>query len=76
MILRAVHRTLYSYSMPSIESHNEVRLRPLSDAMQDCLRFDLTVSPATRVFSYEEPGGTVNYFGVRSAHPRRSGNHG
>jgi transglutaminase-like putative cysteine protease len=69
MILRAIHRTLYSYSMPSIESHNEVRLDPLTDASQTCMRFDLTVSPRTKVFSYDEPGGTVHYFGVRYPHP-------
>ena len=69
MILRATHRTLYSYSMPSIESHNEVRLMPLTDATQTCLEYRLRVNPHCKVFSYEEPGGTVNYFGVRYAHP-------
>ena len=69
MILKATHRTLYRYSMPSIESHNEVRLMPLTDETQACLRFDLTVSPPCKVFSYLEPGGTVNYFGVRAPHP-------
>jgi transglutaminase-like putative cysteine protease len=69
MILRATHRTLYSYSMPSIESHNEVRLMPLTDSVQTCLDFRLKVSPQCKVFSYDEPGGTVNYFGVRYAHP-------
>ena len=69
MILRATHRTLYSYSMPSIESQNEVRLMPLTDASQTCIEFRLSINPHCRVFSYDEPGGTVHYFGVRSAHP-------
>jgi transglutaminase-like putative cysteine protease len=69
MILCATHRTLYCYSMPSIESHNEVRLMPLSDRAQTCLDFKLGVTPQCKVFSYEEPGGTVHYFGVRAAHP-------
>jgi len=69
MILRATHKTLYSYSMPSIESHNEVRLMPLNDWTQSCIEFHLRVNPHCRVFSYEETGGTVHYFGVRSAHP-------
>lgn len=69
MILRASHRTLYRYSMPSIESHNEVRLMPYSSEDQTCLEFKLLVSPPCKVFSYDEPGGTVHYFGVRSAHP-------
>jgi len=69
MILRATHRTLYSYSMPSIESHNEVRLMPLTDANQRCIEFQLKIDPPCKIFSYDEPGGTVHYFGVRSAHP-------
>lgn len=69
MILRATHKTLYSYSMPSIESHNEVRLMPLNDWAQSCIDFQLKVQPNCKVFSYEESGGTVHYFGVRSAHP-------
>lgn len=69
MILKATHRTVYTYSMPSIESHNEVRLMPISDNTQSCLKFELKVRPECKVFSYNEPGGTVNYFGVRSSHP-------
>jgi transglutaminase-like putative cysteine protease len=55
--------------MPSIESQNEVRLMPLNDWTQTCIDFKLTVQPQCKVFSYEETGGTVHYFGVRSAHP-------
>lgn len=55
--------------MPSIESHNEVRLMPLTDESQTCIEFRLDVRPHCKVFSYDEPGGTVHYFGVRSAHP-------
>ena len=69
MILRAIHRTAYRYSMPSIDSHNEVRLMPLNDMSQSCSEFHLRVHPATKVFSYPEPGGTVHHFGLRSAHP-------
>jgi len=29
----------------------------------------LDVRPPTKVYSYNEPGGTVHYFGVRMAHP-------
>src|SRR5476649_1022766 len=69
MILRATHKTLYSYSMPSIQSQNEVLLMPLNDGTQTCIDFRLSVNPHCKVFSYEETGGTVHYFGVRSAHP-------
>lgn len=68
MLLRAVHRTTYRYPWPSRESHNEVRLRPLEGADQHCLAFNLEVEPATKVFSYEETGGTVHHFVVRTPH--------
>jgi len=55
--------------MPSIESQNEVRLMPLTDESQRCIEFKLRIDPPCKVFSYDEPGGTVHYFGVRSAHP-------
>ncbi len=42
---------------------------PLNDASQTCIEFRLSINPHCRVFSYDEPGGTVHYFGVRSAHP-------
>jgi len=69
MVLRAIHRTAYRYSMPSIDSHNEVRLMPLTDDSQSCSEFQLRVNPTTKVFSYDEPGGVVHHFGLRSAHP-------
>jgi len=43
---------------------------PLTDSAQTCLEFRLRVNPPCKVFSYIEPGGTVNYFGVRYPHPR------
>lgn len=68
MILRALHRTTYRYPFPSRESHNEVRLRPLDDADQRCLSFDLSVDPPAKIFSYEEKGGMVHHFVVRTPH--------
>ena len=68
MILRAIHRTRYSYPTPSVDSHNEVRLMPLTDSSQSCLQFHLQVDPNSRIFHYQEPGGTVHYFGVRHSH--------
>src|SRR5579862_4841301 len=68
MILRSLHRTLYRYGFPSIESHNEVRLQPLTDVHQVCRSFKLTTDPATTVFSYDEVGGTVHHFGLRGPH--------
>ena len=68
MTLRALHRTTYRYPFASRESHNEVRLMPLEGPTQRCLAFDLTVEPATRLFSYVEQGGTVQHFVVRTPH--------
>lgn len=68
MILEATHRTRYVYPSPSRESHNEVRLMPLTDESQTCLLFSLDVRPGTPVFSYKNPGGTVHHFGVREPH--------
>jgi len=69
MILRAIHRTVYHYSTPSFDSHNEVRLMPLTDDSQVCQEFHLRVSPTTKVFEYNEPGGSVHHFGLRERHP-------
>ena len=68
MLLRAVHRTTYRYPFASRESHNEVRLKPLDGSYQRCLAFDLKVDPPTKLFSYEEVGGTVHHFVVRTPH--------
>jgi transglutaminase-like putative cysteine protease len=68
MLLRARHHTRFKYPIPSIDSHNEVRLKPLNEPTQRCLRFSLDVSPATAIFSYETNGGTVHYFNIREPH--------
>jgi transglutaminase-like putative cysteine protease len=68
MILEAVHRTIYRYPSPARESHNEVRLMPLTDDSQVCHAFKLTVVPPATVFSYANIGGTVHYFNVREYH--------
>ncbi|MDR3691502.1 MAG: transglutaminase family protein [Fimbriimonas sp.] len=69
MLLRAIHRTVYRYPVPSTDSHNEVRLQPLDDEWQTCREFHLRVAPWTKVYSYGEPGGLVHHFGLRSPHP-------
>ena len=68
MILSAVHRTTYEYPISSVESHNEVRLMPLTDAFQRCLHFNLQVTPPTKIFSYEDGCGTVHHFSLRNPH--------
>ena len=68
MVLRAVHRTVYQYPTSVGESHNEVRLQPLTDDTQKLLDFRITTTPATRVYHYREVGGTAHHFTVRLPH--------
>jgi len=68
MILHAVHHTRYEYPFPAQDSHNELRLMPLTLAGQKCLEFSLEVTPHAPVFSYEDFGGTVHHFGIRERH--------
>lgn len=58
--------------MPSVDSRNEVRLRPLSDEFQRCNNFRLATSPNATISSYEEPGGRVDTFVVPTAHSELS----
>ncbi len=41
---------------------------PLSDASQRCLDFNLEVKPYSKVFSYDDVGGTVHHFSIREPH--------
>jgi transglutaminase-like putative cysteine protease len=66
--LRIFHTTRYIYPTPASESHNEVRLMPLSDDDQTCLDFRLSLTPQARVFAYDLPTGRVHYFDTREPH--------
>lgn len=68
MILHVTHRTHYVYPTPAMESHNELRLMPLTDEDQTCQFFHLTLRPAAPYFSYRMPWGTVHHFNVRAPH--------
>lgn len=72
MRLRIYHTTRYIYPTPASESHNEVRLMPLSDDDQSCLDFRLTLTPAAHVFGYDLPSGRVHYFDTRKSHTELS----
>ncbi len=67
-MLRITHCTRYRYALPAAESHNVVRLMPLSDEDQQCIWFQLRVVPTTRIRDYEGPGGREHYFLVREPH--------
>jgi transglutaminase-like putative cysteine protease len=66
--LRILHRTVYRYTVPSTDSHNEVRLEPGNDACQTCLKFDIRSEPEANIYSFSEPGGNVSHFTLRSPH--------
>jgi ABC-type transport system substrate-binding protein len=56
------HVTRFAYESPITESVMEVRMQPRSDAMQRCVHFSLTSTPASRVMMYQDPdGNTVLY---------------
>ena len=68
MRLRINHRTHYLYSGNSSSSHNEIRLKPVSDDAQTCVDYSVHVSPKTKVYEYETIGGFVNHFAVNDPH--------
>ena len=68
MRLRTTHTTQYRYPAPVTESHNELRLMPLSDKDQTCLDFHLSVTPSVRTFAYDLPTGRVHQFNIRAPH--------
>ncbi len=68
MRLRIFHTTRYVYPIQASESHNEVRLMPLSDDDQTCLDFRLRLTPETRIYAYDLPSGRVHYFDTRTRH--------
>jgi transglutaminase-like putative cysteine protease len=63
------HRTRYHYPVPVHDSHTIVHLQPRSDINQYCTRFELSVSPRTRVFSYADRfGNDVQHFAILPEH--------
>lgn len=67
------HVTRFQYSAPVSESVMEVRMRPRSELQQQCLKFDLHVTPRARVqFHRDYLGNTVHYFDVPGHHVRLS----
>jgi transglutaminase-like putative cysteine protease len=65
------HVTRFQYSSPVSESVMEVRMRPRSELLQQCLKFELHVTPRARVQFYRDYlGNTVHYFDVPGQHNR------
>lgn len=68
MRLRITHTTRYHYPTPASESHNELRLMPLSDDAQTCLDIRLELTPPAHIRAYDLPSGRVHFFDTRVRH--------
>ena len=65
------HVTRFTYESAITESVMEVRMQPRSDAMQRCLHFSLTTTPASRVMMYQDSDGNiVHHFNIPARHAR------
>lgn len=65
------YATRFDYGGPVVESQNELRACPASDAHQQLVHYGVTTTPAARVRSHTDYWGTrVDTFGVVAAHAR------
>lgn len=63
------HVTRFDYDTPIRESVMEVRLRPLDESNQQCVSYDLTVSPRAQIMVYRDfLGNHVNHFDIPGTH--------
>jgi transglutaminase-like putative cysteine protease len=63
------HRTRYHYPVPVHDSHTIVHLQPRSDVTQYCTRYELSIAPRTRLFSYADRfGNDVQHFAILPEH--------
>jgi transglutaminase-like putative cysteine protease len=63
------HRTRYHYPVPVHDSHTIVHLQPRSDVTQYCTRYELSVTPRARVFSFADRfGNDVQHFAILQEH--------
>ncbi|SHL38308.1 Transglutaminase-like enzyme, putative cysteine protease [Pseudonocardia thermophila] len=67
--IRIVHETGYTYESPVVESYNEARMTPRSDARQNVIASRVETSPATRAYRYTDYWGTlVTAFDLHAPH--------
>lgn len=57
--VRVVHKTVYHYETPAMQSYNEARLTPRSDRRQNTVATRIETTPATRAYRYTDYWGTV-----------------
>jgi transglutaminase-like putative cysteine protease len=69
MLCSINHVTKFRYSAPITESVMELRMQPLSEGIQHCLKFDLALRPAAAIKSYRDYlGNTVHHFDIPASH--------
>ena len=69
MHLSINHVTKFRYGAPITESIMELRMRPLTEGPQRCLKFDVSLKPSARVTSYRDHlGNHVHYFDIPGRH--------
>ncbi len=63
------HVTKFKYSAPITESVMELRMQPLSEGAQRCLKFEVSLRPPARVSSYRDHlGNGVHHFDIPGRH--------
>jgi transglutaminase-like putative cysteine protease len=63
------HLTRFVYQSPVSECIMELRMRPSNTGAQQCLQFEIDVSPRARVFAYRDfRGNWVHHFDVPRRH--------
>jgi transglutaminase-like putative cysteine protease len=63
------HNTRFRYSASIVQSVMEVRMQPRSEGSQHCLKFQLVVTPTTRLQTYQDYlGNTVHHFDIPGQH--------
>ena len=69
MHLSINHVTKFRYSAPITESIMELRMQPLSEGPQRCLKFDISLKPSARVTSYRDYlDNAVHHFDIPGRH--------
>lgn len=69
MHLSINHVTKFRYSAPITESIMELRMQPLSEGPQRCLKFDLILKPSARATTYRDHlGNAVHHFDIPGRH--------
>ncbi len=69
MLYTIYHLTRFRYDAPVYENMMELRMQPLTEDAQRCLRFDLRTRPQARIFSYVDfRGNHIHYFDRPAPH--------